>query len=106
MSDKLTPLRMIELEKFLRNETNITNLDVNDSMYIESAKKMPFDEIISCIVYFKQNINIDSVKYFQSIMEKFSVTRDELIIRLREVHAIRGYNNSHNKRLRKNKKMK
>lgn len=94
ITKKLSLERMVELEKYLRNETDIDTLLQEDITYLEVAKKLPLEEFLKDREYYVHNFpKIDEIKYTHYLMEKYSCTKEELSNRYVTVNAIRRYNN-------------
>jgi len=86
--------RLIELEKYLRQELTLDSLSSDDLLYLEQAKKIPLEELLKDREYYCHNFyKLDEIKYFYYLMEKYSCTKDELYSRYVTVNAIHRYKN-------------
>lgn len=94
ITKKLTIERMVELEKYLRNETIIDTLLQEDITYLEIAKKFPLEEFLKDREYYIRNIpKIDEIEYIYYLMNKYNCTKEELYNRITTANAIKRYNN-------------
>lgn len=94
ITKRLPVERLVELEKYLRQEITLNGLSQDDLTYLEQAKKLPLEEFLKDREYYVHHMFlIDEIKYSYYLMEKYSCTKDELYDRYVTANAIRRYNN-------------
>ena len=105
MKSKLDVLRMIELEKIVESNYDIDSLTVDELMYLDRAKKLPIKFMESLIEVYKRNwLFINEVDLIKTITYLFKCSKEDLRIRINEVHTIsRYYNNQLNNILKERK---
>jgi len=103
----LTIERIIELEEELKNYNLESNLNYDELMYINRARKIPFNIMVIVIKYYKKRwYIIDEVEFENKIQNLFHVTKEELKLRFKDVNLILRYKNKQmNNLLLEQKKM-
>lgn len=86
--------RLVELEKYLRQEISLDSLSQEDLAYLDQAKKLPLEEFLKDREYYAKHFYIvDEIKYSCYLMDKYNCTKTELYDRCVTANAIRRYNN-------------
>ena len=94
MEELLAVRRMLELEKMAIDSNIIFPLSLKEWRYMENAMKMPYDDIVNYINYFRKHLLvINQVKFLRDLEEKYSVNEKELVERFKDVHRILRYKN-------------
>ena len=103
--NELTIERMYELETMAKDYNFIYSLYLDEWKYIERVKKMPYDDILNYIFWYRKHFYIiDEVKFTKELLEKYNCSEDELFQRFKDVHKIFRYKNKNNKDLLKEQK--
>lgn len=100
---KISSERMLELEKILKEciskKKPFTEIakkyKLEESLYLLYAYKMPIDSINNELIWYDTN-KVNPILFINSLMEKYGVTKDEVIIRVQEIRRINKYNESIN----------
>ncbi len=92
---ELSTKRKYELEQLLKN-SNINeiidnnNLSLDELIYIVSAVKMPYQDVINDIIDYDSN-RYNPVNYVYNLAEKFNVSREDTIKRFQDVRKVSKY---------------
>lgn len=89
---KIKVERLIELEESLDNHNVLDNLAEIEIYCMNLARKIPLcDFLEDREKYLKSWFLIDEIKYTQSLMEKYSCTKEEFFDRCYTANKIRRY---------------
>lgn len=84
--------RLIELEKYIENNLDYSNLESYEIKYIELAKKIPLLDILRDREHYYRNyLIIDGDVFFSRLLNFYSCSEEELRIRFVTINKIRKY---------------
>lgn len=98
--NNLTIKRKYELEKYLKKQIELHDLSEEDYNYLEFAKKLSLENILSSMNFYRDNASwISHISLSDFIMREYACTKDEAERRIDEVKNIIIYEKNKTKEL-------
>lgn len=98
--NNLTIKRKYELEKYLKKQIELHDLSEEDYNYLEFAKKLSLENILSSMNFYRDNASwISHISLSNFIMREYACTKDEAERRIDEVKNIIIYEKNKTKEL-------